>query len=318
MLNKHSFHIVDLRPWPLICSLNLINLVMRLLNIIKYNNILLFYIFVIIFFLILFSMIIWWRDVNRESLFQGNHTFNVYKGVKLGILIFILRELIFFLRFFWRYFHFRLSPEIEISNCWPPTMVIAVNPYRIPLFNTLILLRSGVSVTWAHYRILKNKNFICKISLLITIILGFIFSFFQLIEYKILEFRINDRVFGSIFFIGTGFHGFHVLIGTIFLIINYLRIFKKYMRPVHHFRFEASAWYWHFVDVVWIYLFIFIYWWFYFLFSIISTFNFQLKSFVSKIKFLANLLFSIESTKYLLYYKNYIRLLEKFFFLFSK
>lgn len=278
MLNYHSFHIVDQRPWPLICSFNTINLLSSLVLYIKYNNFNNYLNLIICFLLLITTSFIWWRDISRERSFQGHHTSNVLKGLKLRIILFITREIIFFFSFFWRFFHSSLAPELEIGNSWPPTSIIIFNPYQIPLLNTIILLRSGVTVTWTHHAILNKSYKTSTLSLITTILLGITFSYFQYLEYNWSEFSINDSIFGSTFFIATGFHGFHVLIGTIFLLVNLLRIFKCLFNNKHHFSFEAAAWYWHFVDIVWLYLYTFVYWWFFFLISIKSTFNFQLKS----------------------------------------
>lgn len=278
MTNKHPFHIVDYRPWPLINSINLINMLcIALIYIKNYENINYLLSTLII---LLYSIFLWWRDITRERTFQGNHTYMVYNGLKIRIILFISREIIFFLRFFWRFFHFRLAPELELGNNWPPQGILIINPYHIPLLNTALLLRSGVTVTWAHYSILSKKYYTSIFSLILTILLGIRFSFLQYFEYQITEFSLNDGVFGSVFFITTGFHGLHVLIGTTFLIVNLRRLIKIHFNNNHHFSFEAAAWYWHFVDVVWIYLYIFIYWWYFFLINIKSIFNFQLKSLI--------------------------------------
>lgn len=275
----HSFHIVEERPWPLICSFNAINIIVRIITYFNYPNGFNVLITHICFFIIIISIFIWWRDAIREGTLLGYHTSNVIKGFKYRIIIFILREVIFFFRFFWRFFHFRLAPEIEIGNTWPPTNIIIFNPFQIPLLNTFILLRSGVTVTWSHHSILNKRYKSALFSLIITVILGIIFSYFQFLEYNWSLFSFNDCAFGRIFFITTGFHGIHVAIGTSFLFFNIYRLTKSHFNHIDHFSFEASAWYWHFVDIVWLYLFVFVYWWYYFLINIISIFNFQLKSF---------------------------------------
>ena len=263
MIPFHSFHIVNIRPWPLINSLNILNLIFNSIIFIKfYQNPLITFSLKLSLLLISLTILNWWRDITREGAFQGHHTKNVLTGLKIRIIIFIVSEIIFFLRFFWRFFHFRLSPEIELGNSWPPMNIFIFNPYQIPLLNTLILLTSGASITWCHHLIIKKIYNISIITLITTIFLGIIFSFFQIEEYVNSYYNINDRVFGSIFYISTGFHGLHVFIGTIFLLVNLIRIYKSQLNNKHHFSFEAAAWYWHFVDVVWIYLFTFIYWWF--------------------------------------------------------
>lgn len=182
-------------------------------------------------------------------------------NIKLGIILFIVSEILFFFSFFWSFFHLRLTQLIELGINWPPSGILTFNPFIIPLLNTIILLTSGISITWAHHRLLNNyfKQFI--ISLIITIILGVYFSILQIYEYYEAPFNISDSSYGSIFFIATGFHGLHVIIGTTFLIICYLRNKFIHFSSNHHFGFEAAAWYWHFVDIVWLFLFIVVYWW---------------------------------------------------------
>jgi len=267
MLNHHSFHIVDQSPWPLIASLNLLNNITYIILNIKFSTTTIHLNFTMLilinFLLILLSLYLWWRDIRRERTFQGHHTFKVLLGLKIRIILFITREVIFFLRFFWRFFYFSLAPEFEIGNSWPPTFTPIINPYHMPLLNTIILLRSGASVTWAHYCILTKNYKKTFYNIFLTVLLGITFSLLQFIEYNLTEFCINDRSFGSVFFITTGFHGFHVLIGSIFLTVNILNLYFRKFNNYHHFSFEAAAWYWHFVDVVWIYLYTFMYWWFF-------------------------------------------------------
>lgn len=172
-----------------------------------------------------------------------------------------MSEVFFFISFFWRFFHSRLSPTIELGLVWPPKGISIFDPFKIPLLNTIILLTSGISITWTHHRLLKNNLIQRKLRLLITVILGIYFSFLQVYEYLNAEFSIRDACYGSTFYIATGFHGLHVLIGTIFLLICYFRLNFQHFSKDHHFGFEAAAWYWHFVDIVWLFLFISIYWW---------------------------------------------------------
>jgi len=254
----HYYHLVERRPWPLTGSFRAFIMTTSLINFIHSNNIVLLY-FSWIFTLL--TMYQWWRDITRESTLQGFHTLIVKTGLKWGIVLFILREVLFFFRFFWAFFHSRLSPDIELGTTWPPKGIIPFNPYHIPLLNTIILLASGVTITLSHHSIL-NKNFsIAFTSLLTTILLGIYFSILQAFEYIQSPFRITDRIYGTTFFVATGFHGLHVLIGTRFLIVNIFRIIYTQFRSGHHFSFEAAAWYWHFVDIVWIFLYTFIYWW---------------------------------------------------------
>lgn len=203
---------------------------------------------------------LWWRDIIREGSFENRHTREVLKGLKLGIILFITSEIFFFLRFFWAFFHSSLSPDIFIGQIWPCQGIKTFNPIAIPLINTLILLRSGISLTASHHSIILGIKKKSILYLSLTVFLGIYFSILQYIEYKEASFSISDSVYGSCFFIATGFHGLHVLIGTIFLIVCLIRLIKKHFSSNHHFGFEAAAWYWHFVDVVWLFLYICIYW----------------------------------------------------------
>lgn len=256
----HPYHIVQPSPWPLTRSFRAFTLIVSFINLFSIKFII---IFIGLNFILILSSYLWWRDIIREATFQGCHTFIVKNGLKLGIILFIIREIIFFFRFFWAFFHRSLSPEIEIGIMWPPIGLSLFNPFAIPLLNTSILLSSGVTVTWAHHSIL-NKNYSkAAQGLLLTVILGVYFTILQGFEYFTSSFSINDRIVGTTFFLSTGFHGIHVIIGTIFLLINLVRIIKGHFSVTHHVRFECAAWYWHFVDVVWIFLYTFIYWWVY-------------------------------------------------------
>nr|YP_009681748.1 cytochrome c oxidase subunit III [Eustenogaster scitula]ARO89843.1 cytochrome c oxidase subunit III [Eustenogaster scitula] len=258
MMNNHPFHIVSVSPWPIIISFSLLFLP---LNLLSFLNNMKFTKFLINILLILLIMFLWWRDVIRESTFMGFHTKNVYKLMKMGMILFILSEVMFFVSFFWTYFHMYLSPSIEIGSLSPPKSINMFNPYNIPLLNSIILISSGITITWSHSSILMNKYIDSLISLMITIFLGMYFSLMQLIEYLNASFSLSDSIYGSIFFMATGFHGFHVILGTLFLLNSLYRMLFLHFSQFHHFGFEASIWYWHFVDVVWLFLYICIYWW---------------------------------------------------------
>ena len=167
----------------------------------------------------------------------------------------------FFLRFFWAFFHRRLSPNVEVGSIWPPFGIQVFNPFQVPLLNTIVLVSSGVRVTWAHHALIEGNYTQTTQGLLLTVILGVYFTILQALEYYEARFTFADRVYGSTFFIATGFHGLHVLVGTIFLLVTLFRHTKGEFSSSHHFGFEAAAWYWHFVDVVWLFLYLVIYWW---------------------------------------------------------
>nr|YP_010952949.1 cytochrome c oxidase subunit III [Empoascanara circumscripta]WMQ52392.1 cytochrome c oxidase subunit 3 [Empoascanara circumscripta] len=257
-MNNHPFHLVDKSPWPLTGSIGLMTLMLGLIMWFHKINMNLFMLSILI---IMLTMIQWWRDVTRESTFQGLHTMKVVLGMKMGMILFITSEILFFLSFFWAFFHSSLSPSMEIGLIWPPKGIMPFNPMNVPMLNTMILLSSGITITWAHNSLI-NKNFNQMIqSTIMTVMLGLYFSILQLYEYLESPFCISDSIYGATFFMATGFHGLHVIIGTLFIMVSLIRMFKLHMSKNHHVGFEASAWYWHFVDVVWLFLYISIYWW---------------------------------------------------------
>jgi len=163
--------------------------------------------------------------------------------------------------FFWAFFHSSFNPSHDIGGVWPPAYLTILDPWKVPLLNTVILLTSGASVTWAHHAIVWGSKSQAILALVVTIVLAIIFTGLQGFEYITAPFTISDSVYGSVFFMTTGFHGFHVFIGTCFLTVCLVRLYFDHFTREHHFGFEAAAWYWHFVDVVWLFLFISIYWW---------------------------------------------------------
>jgi len=211
--------------------------------------------------LVTYTMFLWFRDVIAESTYQGHHTLAVQKGINIGVALFIISEVFFFLAIFWAYFHNAISPDVEIGAEWPPLGIQAINPFELPLLNTVILLSSGVVVTFAHHSLIKGNRSDTLNGLLFTIILAMIFTGFQGVEYTVSSFTISDGVYGSCFYFGTGFHGLHVLIGTIFLLVGLIRVLLYHLTDNHHLGLEAGILYWHFVDIVWIFLYVFIYYW---------------------------------------------------------
>lgn len=255
---NHPFHLVNKRPWPILASFRLFSFIIGL---IKWFH---FYEANLLIFRILANLTIiyqWWRDIVRERTYQGHHTRKVVLGLRWGMALFIISEIFFFLAFFWAFFHASLSPRIELGINWPPKGIEPFDPMQIPLLNTLILLTSGLTVTWTHYRVLDNNYYQSLKGLLFTVLLGFSFSVLQIFEYLEAPFTIADRVYGSTFFITTGLHGLHVIIGSIFLFVCLIRLYLNHFTSIHHFGLEAAAWYWHFVDVVWLFLYVSIYWW---------------------------------------------------------
>nr|YP_009825443.1 cytochrome c oxidase subunit III [Rachelia extrusa]QIU83258.1 cytochrome c oxidase subunit III [Rachelia extrusa] len=256
--HNHPYHLVDYSPWPLTGAIGTMTLVTGM---IKWFHNFSIYLLILGYFIVILTMYQWWRDICREGTFQGKHTFLVLNGLRWGMILFIISEIFFFFSFFWAFFHSSLSPNIEIGAIWPPSNITPFNPFQIPLLNTIILITSGITVTWAHHALMENNFSQTKQSLLITIILGIYFTILQAYEYYEASFSIADSIYGSTFFMATGFHGLHVMIGTIFLLICLIRHLFNHFSNNHHFGFEAAAWYWHFVDVVWLFLYISIYWW---------------------------------------------------------
>nr|UJG10807.1 cytochrome c oxidase subunit III [Ips subelongatus]UUG47412.1 cytochrome c oxidase subunit III [Ips subelongatus]UUG47516.1 cytochrome c oxidase subunit III [Ips subelongatus]UUG47581.1 cytochrome c oxidase subunit III [Ips subelongatus]UUG47633.1 cytochrome c oxidase subunit III [Ips subelongatus] len=258
MKQNHPFHLVDQSPWPLITSFSVFSMLMGTIKWFHlYDNSL----FITGFILTSISSYQWWRDIIREGTFQGHHTLKVVNGLRWGMILFITSEIFFFIAFFWAFFHSSLSPSIELGMNWPPKGITPFNPLEIPLLNTLILLTSGLTITWAHHSMMENNSNQAIQSLFLTVLLGFYFSLLQAYEYIEAPFSIADSAYGSTFFMTTGLHGLHVLVGSTFLLICLLRMLKNHFSMTHHFGFEAAAWYWHFVDVVWLFLYISIYWW---------------------------------------------------------
>ncbi len=203
----------------------------------------------------------WFSDVVQEATFDGFHTPIVQIGMRYGMVLFIASEVMFFVAWFWAYFTASLYPTAAIEGVWPPPGIETFDPWGLPFLNTLILLMSGVTVTWAHHALREGNRAHMLQGLALTILLGITFTGVQAYEYVHASFSIDEGIYPTTFFMATGFHGFHVIIGTIFLIVCFFRAQAGHFKPDHHFGFEAAAWYWHFVDVVWLFLFTAIYWW---------------------------------------------------------
>ncbi len=259
---KHPYHLVDPSPWPLVGSIGAFLLtggaVMWMHDTSGGRWVTLAGLAVV-----LFTMFMWWRDVLAES-YSGAHSGVVARGLRIGMLLFITSEVFFFFAFFWAFFWGALVPPELVPTSWPPEGVEPVPTWGIPFLNTLILLTSGTTVTWAHHAIKHNDQRTAFKALLLTVALGLVFLGFQGYEYvhKIHEgFTLQSGMFGSTFYMATGFHGFHVMIGTVFLTVMTMRAYYGTLKPEKHVGFEAAAWYWHFVDVVWLFLFVCVYWW---------------------------------------------------------
>lgn len=269
---NHPFHLVDKSPWPMVRAFSVFSLVT---GIAKWFHTFSADLFILGTVTTLIIMGQWWRDVTREGTYQGMHTAQVGVGLRWGIILFIVSEVLFFFSFFWAFFHRSLAPAVDIGASWPPAGIQPFNPFQIPLLNTAILLASGVTVTWAHHGLMENNFTQTTQGLALTILLGMYFTSLQALEYYEAPFCIADAVYGSTFYMATGFHGIHVIVGTIFLATGLVRHLWLHFSRNHHFGFEAAAWYWHFVDVVWLFLYISVYWWGNYFFSITSILDFQ-------------------------------------------
>ncbi len=280
---KHDYHLVNPSPWPLVGSIGGVVMAigaviaMKGLFGLEKGNLL---VLLAGLGLVLYTMLGWWMDVTKEAN-SGDHTPVVSIGLRYGMILFIASEVMFFVAWFWIFFemvlfaeHRTLTPMIgnyegvaEAWKAWPPKGIELVPAFHLPLVNTLTLLLSGTTVTWAHHALQQGDRKNAKLALLLTVVLGMLFTAIQVYEYQHIlheklfysEEAANSGLYGSAFFMATGFHGFHVLVGTIFLAVCLFRLMGTGFSPKQHFGFEAAAWYWHFVDVVWLFLFAFIY-----------------------------------------------------------
>ncbi len=276
---KHDYHLVSPSPWPLVGSaaalvmaVGAVTFMKGLVGLPKGT----WWLLALGFAGVIYTMIGWWMDVVKEAN-HGDHTPVVSIGLRYGMIMFIASEVMFFVAWFWIFFEMALFHHVRTASAidevraawqtWPPKGVETVSPWHLPLVNTLTLLLSGTTVTWAHHALQQGDRKGAQIGLILTVILGVLFTSIQAYEYHhILTEQLfyspdaaNAGLYGSSFFMATGFHGFHVLIGTIFLTVCLLRLIGGGFTPQKHFGFEAAAWYWHFVDVVWLFLFAFIY-----------------------------------------------------------
>ena len=267
---KHDYHLVDPSPWPLLGAFAAF--------VLTFGTVLFMHpdffggageaaikglgawILFPGVFLLLLTMWLWWRDIIDEATFRGDHTPVVQLGMRYGMVLFIASEVMFFVAFFWAFFNSSLAPKLA-PYVWPPAGVVPLPPFEVPAMNTMVLLLSGCTVTWAHHALREGNRRAMLTGLALTIVLGVAFTSLQAYEYIHASFKFADGIYSSTFYMATGFHGFHVLVGTTFLIVCFFRAKKGHFKPDHHFGFEAAAWYWHFVDVVWLFLFCCIYWW---------------------------------------------------------
>jgi cytochrome c oxidase subunit 3 len=257
---KHPYHLPDPSPWPILGAIGGFMIVTGIILAAHLGS------YILLTLGVLGTVVIaylWWSDVVREARTPGAHTPIVRLSLRYGMVLFITSEVMFFVGFFWAYFNFLIFPETQGDGqtVWPPSTITTFDPFHLPFLNTMILLLSGTTVTWAHHALLEgNKRDLVR-GLGFTILLGLCFTGLQAVEYAQAPFKFaGGGVYPSTFFLATGFHGFHVIVGTLFLIVCWFRARANHFTPARHFGFEAAAWYWHFVDVVWLFLFVCIYW----------------------------------------------------------
>jgi cytochrome c oxidase subunit 3 len=255
---KHQYHLVDPSPWPLLGSLSAGAMFYGVVLGMHGKG---WWLAGVGLAFVLLTMFLWFRDIVKEATFQGHHTPIVQLGLRYGMTLFIASEVMFFVAFFWAFFASSIHHLEAPGGTWPPAGIVPFAAFHLPFLNTLILLLSGTTVTWAHHALLENDRRGLLAGLAITVALGLSFTTLQAIEYSHALFHFSGNIFGATFFLATGFHGFHVIVGTIFLAVCLYRAYLGHFKPDHHFGFEAAAWYWHFVDVVWIFLFVCVYWW---------------------------------------------------------
>ena len=257
MEKNHPYQIVDPSPWPLLAALGAFLIAVAGALVMHGHS---KWSLAPGAVMTVLSAALWWGDVIRESHQKSIHTSAVQENLRIGMVLFIVSEVLFFAAFFGSYFYSSILPGEAVGHIWPPKEITPLDPFHLPYLNTLILLLSGTTVTWAHHEILNGRAREALKGLLITVLLGLTFTCIQAYEYMHAGFGIKDGVYGSNFYMATGFHGAHVMIGTAFLAVCAYRAWKNDLSPKAHVGFEAAAWYWHFVDVVWLFLFISIYW----------------------------------------------------------
>ena len=261
MRKYHLFHLVDPSPWPLLSAVALFNLVVSFVGYIhSYDGFVEDFVFH--FFNLALVAALWWRDVIREATHGGHHTRPVREGLKMGFVLFLVSEGMLFFSLFWTFFYLSVHPGYALGTLWSAHLLSEVAPAdTVPLVNTYLLLWSGVTLTYSHYRLLGGDPVGAMNGLVCTLGLGFVFLALQGVEYRNNKFDISDGVFGSTFYLLTGFHGLHVIIGWVFLAVAAARLDAGHLDRTRHLGYEMAIWYWHFVDVVWLFLFFSVYVW---------------------------------------------------------
>jgi cytochrome c oxidase subunit 3 len=256
----HSYHLVDPSPWPILTGISVFSIVFGMV-LYMHGFSLGYELWSEGLLLTCVGAFFWWRDVIREATFEGAHTSIVRRGLRFGMVLFIVSEIMLFFAFFWAFLHSSLNPVPQIGGVWPPRGIQPIDPWAIPLYNTFLLLTSGAALTWAHHSLVGGYRLEVITGLEITLLLALLFTACQLYEYINAPFHLSDGVYGSTFYMLTGLHGFHVIVGTLFLTVCFFRVLFRHFVNTVHVGFESAAWYWHFVDVVWLLLFALIYVW---------------------------------------------------------
>ncbi len=263
----HPFHLVNPSPMPILAAFSAFAVAIGL-TMFMHEHALGGPVLIAGNIALITTVFFWWRDVIREGRIDKAHTKPVQHGLRFGMVLFIISEVMFFFAFFWAFFSASLFPRVPleetwaiIEGIWPPEGILTFDPWDLPFINTLVLLLSGTTVTWAHHALLERKNNEVVTALAITVALGVSFTLLQALEYSHAAFGFIDGIYASTFYLATGFHGAHVIMGTIFLAVNLVRAINGTLTPEGHLGFEFAAWYWHFVDVVWLFLFVWVYWW---------------------------------------------------------
>lgn len=254
------YHLVDVSPWPILSSLALF--IMAISAVLCFQGYAQAHLLLLLGFILTGgAMLLWFRDVIVEGTYLGDHTKEVQRGLSIGVALFIVSEIFAFLSIFWAFFHSSLAPTIEIGQTWPPFGIEALDPFAVPLLNTILLLSSGAFITYGHHALIQGDRFGAILGTFLTILFALLFTGLQYYEYLLAGFTIADSVYGSVFFCSTGLHGLHVIVGTIFILVGFIRLINYHLTEAHHQGFEAAILYWHFVDVVWLFLFIVVYYW---------------------------------------------------------
>lgn len=256
---SNPFHLVKPSPWPIYLVWSIFGFLFNLMIVLHgYTGPKILLVNVIT---LIYIGLLWSRDIISESVYLGDHTLKVNEGLNIGFIIFLITELMWFVGVFWAYFYSALTPSVEIGEIWPPIGIIAIKATDLPLFNTLLLLISGSTITYSHHALISRDRKNALIGLFLTIVLGVLFIVCQYCEYYYCSYTLADSVYGSVFFMLTGLHGLHLITGTSFLCFNFYRLAKNQFTSDKHVGLNTSILLWHFLDVAWLFVYIVCYYW---------------------------------------------------------